>query len=54
MIKKDTIYQNKGLFITYLGDLFTTYFGPKEPSSGNKYIKVTRRVKNTFNSHSRS
>jgi len=54
MVQKDTIYQNEGLFIMYLGDLFTTCFGPKGLSSGNKYMKVIRRVKNTFNSQSRS
>jgi len=27
----------------YMEDLFTTCFGPKGPSSGNTYIKITKK-----------
>jgi hypothetical protein len=28
----------------YMGDLFTTRFGPKGPSSGNTFIKITEEL----------
>jgi hypothetical protein len=38
---KNSVCHNQGLFILYMGYLFTR-FDPKEPSAGNTYIRVTK------------
>jgi len=40
-IKKEAIYHNQRFPIMYMGDLFATCFGPKEPSS-DTCIKITK------------
>jgi hypothetical protein len=40
---KKAVYYNTGLFVMYIGDLFTACFIPKGPSSRNTYIEVTKK-----------
>jgi hypothetical protein len=42
--KKEAVLYNRGLFVMYIGDLFTTGFSPKGPSSRNTNIKITRKL----------
>jgi hypothetical protein len=41
-IKKEAVYHNQGFLIMYTGDLSTTCFDPKEPSS-DTCIKITKK-----------
>jgi hypothetical protein len=40
--KRNLLSQLRG-FIMHMCDLYTTYFGPKGPSSDDTYIKITKK-----------